>query len=71
MMPDATIGKSVRRLISVPVRTRRSTYQMHIMTHSAAMHSNRNIVAPFIIIHFRQVRHIAGFCTADTADPRI
>lgn len=50
MMPDATIGKSVRRLISVLVFTRRSTYQMHIIIQSAAIHSRRNTVAPFILI---------------------
>lgn len=50
MMPDATMGKRVRRLISVPVRTNRSTYQMHIKIHNTPMQPKRNIVAPFIIV---------------------
>lgn len=49
MMPEAIIGKRVRRFISVPVVTNRSTYHMHIITQRAAMHSSRNITAPFIL----------------------
>lgn len=50
IIPEARMGNRVRRLISVPVRTSRSTYHMQIKIHSAIIQRSRNITALFIEI---------------------
>ena len=49
MIPDATMGKSERNVIGVPVAIYREMSHPQKNSHSNTTHTNLNITAPFII----------------------